>query len=135
VLVGPMMKTNRTVVIGCVISVAVALIAVWVLGVVFLSPFRMHEDVVQQLVSPDGKYTAMLSYRDGLTFGYYHVTLERPALWGFRRRDEVTEVASEGLDGIAWRGPRTLVIHFSCPENEFVLQAHQWHGVRIAYKR
>jgi hypothetical protein len=128
------MKTNRPLIIACISLVAVVLLGIWVLGVVFLSPFRMHEDEEQQLVSPDGKWTAVLSYRDGMTFGYYHVTLERPALWGLRRPHEVTEVASEGLDGIAWRGPQTLVVRYSCPANEFVVQELQWHGVRIVYE-
>ena len=76
----------------------------------------------------------MLSYRDGMTFGYQHVLLERTALHRLLAPAEVTEADSEGLDQIAWRDSRTLVVRYSCPENELVVRNRQWWGVRIIYQ-
>src|SRR5205085_2622404 len=54
----------------------------WAAWFYLMMPFGMWEEEAKSLVSPDGRYKATLSYRDGLTFGYQHVLLERAALHG-----------------------------------------------------
>ena len=63
----------------------------WAALLYLMMPFGMWEEEAKSLVSPDGRYKAVLSYRDGLTFGYQHVLLERTALHGLLAPAEVTE--------------------------------------------
>lgn len=104
-------------------------------GFFCLMPFSMHEEVQDVQLSPDGRYRATLSYRDGLTFGYYHVLIEDRRWHGLFAPDEVTEVASEGLTSIRWLAPRTLSVRWNCPEDEFVLRRQRWGSVRVVYEQ
>jgi hypothetical protein len=104
-------------------------------------PVHMQEDTEQQVVSPDGRRTAVLSYqyaRENPIDGIYHIALERPAFWCCRGSHEVTEVDATEIDGnrslhISWRAPETLVVRYSgtFPEDAFMVREHQWRGVRI----
>jgi hypothetical protein len=129
---------------GLVASYALFLL-LYCLVCFYVFPCHMRESIEQQLVSPDGRYTAVLSYqyaRENPIDGIYHVTLKRPAAWGFRRPHEVSGLDASEVDGerslwIAWRAPETLVLRYSgsFPEEAFTVREHQWHGVRIVYQR
>src|SRR5207245_5703777 len=74
----------------------IVVICIWYLSGMFRM-FEMQEEVALQIRSPDGQYKAVLSYRDGLTYGDYHVLLERTTPHARRGLDELSEPASEGL--------------------------------------
>jgi hypothetical protein len=94
----------------------------------------MHEDVYEDIVSPNGTYKAVFSYRDGLTFGYEHILLEDVRLHGLLAADEITEADESGLGPVKWRGDRTLVVSYSCPDDQLVVREERWRDVRITYE-
>lgn len=98
-------------------------------------PFRMRDEVQNVVYSPDGRCKAVLSYYDGVTFGYRRILLEDRRLHGLLVADEVSEACESGLDQIAWRDAHTLVVTYSCPENELVARDQQWRNIRIVYER
>jgi hypothetical protein len=128
---------------GCGIGLLLLLIVIggfiyWVSLV-----FGMHNQVYQQIKSPDGRYMATLAYRDGMTFGYFFVSLQTTAQWNPLQpndaipQDEVAEVAEEGLNTITWVGNHKLLVDynkFGIEEAQFVLQTKTWRDVRIAYR-
>jgi hypothetical protein len=107
----------------------------------FTLPFRMRDDISVQTRSPDQTYTATLCYKDGLTFGYQHITIDAAGWHLFGGHADVVEVASEGIVNIAWQGNRTLVVEYRGPRYKgdeedayFVTQDHHWRDVQILYK-
>lgn len=105
--------------------------------------FHMKNQVYSETRSPDGMSVATLAYRDGLTFGFYFVTLQPAAGWHPLQPDdpvpqtEVAEVAAEGLDAVTWHGPHTLVVTYEKSGEEhadFVLRKPRWRDVRIVYR-
>jgi hypothetical protein len=109
---------------------------------VSLTPFKMEDELQQTAVSPDGKYTARLFYKDGLTFGYGHITLET-GRWhplGYGHADLV-EVAAEGLMGVSWQDARTLAVAYDATRHKnpdcdtfFVSEPKAWRDVKIIYR-
>lgn len=97
----------------------------------------MWNTVEQTSTSPDGRYEGTLVYRDGLTFGYYFVTLKPTSFSVFNILDypykKVTEVAAEGLTGMSWSNKRTLVIDYDA-EAYFVQQDKSWRDVSLIYR-
>lgn len=124
-----------------------ALLAACLLGIVLDLPhtaaFRwLHsDDVVARAVSPDGKAIATARYYDTLTFGYYHVTLERPGTHPFGLGvDEVAEFAAEGFERLDWKDAKTLRVFFDATKHKdhledtaFVRQMDTWQDVTIVY--
>ena len=100
----------------------------------FLMAFRMHEDGRTEVISPDGRYCAVQSYYDGLTYGYDRVTLEDNALHGLLPAEEVSEAADEGLGPVTWRDRRTLVVQYYCPKDQLAVTQRRWRDVTIVYE-
>ena len=110
--------------------------------VISISPFGMQDEFQQKATSSDSRYIAKLFYRDGLTFGYQHITLEtsswHPFGYGYT---DLVEVASEGLMSVSWKNTRTLVIVYDGTKNKnsdcdtyFVTQPKAWGDVKIIYR-
>lgn len=104
-------------------------------------PFRMWDEVQDQARSPDGRYTATLCYKDGLTFGFQHVTLDAAGWHLFGGHADIAEADCEGLRRVWWQGNRTLVIDYDgtkhndqVEDTAFVRQDPRWHDVRIIYR-
>ena len=102
----------------------------------------MHNQIYQEVKSPDGSYVATLAYRDGMTFGYFFVCLRPSAGWHALGaddpipQDEVIEAAAEGIDHLAWQGNHTLVVQYEksgVEAAQFVSQPKAWRDVRILY--
>ncbi len=129
---------------GIGIGVIVMLIgAGWYIDRVFLAIGEMRNENCQELKSPDGKYVATLAYSDGLTYGYYFVSLKTIQLWhplGTNDpipKDEVAEVAAEGINDVSWHGNHKLVVEYVKSGDEaaeFTLRQKVWHDVQIAYQ-
>lgn len=115
------------------LSAAYGLLCVGFLFVML--PARMVDEADSVALSPDGRYNAVLSYYDGLTFGYERIRLEDRSLHSLLVPDEVSEADESGLDGIAWRDQRTLIITYSCPDSELVVRESRWRDVRIVYQK
>lgn len=127
---------------GAVFAVALAACAWWI-NSMMAKTFRMSNMVYQEAISPDGKYAATLAYRDGLTSGFYYVSLQPKAGWHHLQpddpilHDEIAEVAAEGLESLAWTWPRILIIDYDksgADKTQFVIQKKSWRDVRIAYR-
>jgi len=108
-----------------------------------MQALRMTNEDIRELRSPDGKYVATLAYRDGLTEGFYYVSLSPAKGWHHLQAndpipdDEVAEVAAEGLEKIAWAGSGKLIVTYdatSSEKAEFAFKKTVWHGVRIVYR-
>ena len=108
-----------------------------------MQTFRMTNQVYQEVRSPDGRYMATLAYSDGLTYGYYFVSLVPVTGWHRLQpddpipHDEVAEVAAEGLDTISWKGTDELVVNYEKSGTEaaqFVIQKRAWRDVHIVYR-
>ncbi len=104
----------------------------------------MHTDeVYARAKSPDGKYLAKLKYYDALTFGYYHVAIQKlGSKEPTASDDDVVEVAAEGLNSLHWKGKRVLVVDYDAtkhkdPEEDtlFVKKPRSWRGVKILYNQ
>jgi NADH:ubiquinone oxidoreductase subunit 6 (subunit J) len=107
----------------------------------FMEPFRMWDETQQTARSPDGAYTAKLLYKDGLTFGFQHVTIDMAGRHVFGGHADIAELASEGADAISWSGNRTLVISYDATRHKdpdcdtmFVSQLKSWRDVHIEYR-
>ncbi len=75
--VAQMKKSTKNWLIGIAMSVLIVFIALaWLANRQLNAIFGMTNQVYQETKSPDGNYAATLVYRDGLTFGYYFVTLQ-----------------------------------------------------------
>lgn len=109
---------------------------------------EMRSEIHQEVKSPDGKNVAVLAYRDGLTFGYYYITLQPILGWHHKSNalvtqeglTKITEVAAEGLEGVKWKDAQTLIISYNGKEHgddavEFVVQKKQWNSIRIVYRK
>jgi len=103
-------------------------------------PFRMWDEIQQEVRSPDHAYTATRCYKDGLTFGYQHVTLDAAGWHLFGGHVDVAEADCAGITGISWQGNRTLVIDYYNPTQNsddkdalFVAQDRHWGDVQILY--
>lgn len=105
-----------------------------------LLPFRMWDEIQHEVRSPDHAYTAAVCYKDGLTFGYQHVTLDAAGWHLFGGHADVAEADCADITGISWQGKRTLVIDYYHPtQNDdkdalFVTQDRHWGDVQILYK-
>lgn len=115
----------------------------WYIDRVFFAIGEMRNEVYQEVKSPDGKYVATLAYSDGLTYGYYSVSLQTIQLWhplgtnDSIPKDEVAEVAAEGVDHVSWHGNHKLVIDYEktgVEAAEFTLRQKAWRDVQIAYQ-
>lgn len=142
------MKLNlkRWLIAGCLVLLMLSGAGAWYVYEV-IPIYSMSNQVYQETKSPNGKYVATLAYRDGLTFGYYFVCLHSSEDWQSLGandsvpKDEVAEVAAEGLDSIAWQGDHTLIVNYvkSKPGKDndlaadFVLKHQSWNDVHIIY--
>jgi hypothetical protein len=120
-----------------VLAVMEGVLAGGLTALAVLPPFGMYNTVEQKVNSPDGRYQAILFYRDGLTFGYYFVAIKPTSFSPLHILDypntEIAEVASEGLSDVRWKDQRTLVIGYYS-DDPFVQQDKSWHDVKIIYK-
>jgi len=142
------MKLNlkRWLIAGCLVLLMLSGTGAWYVYEV-IPIGSMSNQVYQETKSPDGNFVATLAYRDGLTFGYYFVCLHSSEGWHSLGaddpvpKDEVAEVAEEGLDSIAWQGNHILVVNYvkSKPGKDnylaanFVLKHQVWKDVHITY--
>ena len=108
-----------------------------------MQAFSMHNQVHQETKSPDGKYVATLAYSDGLTYGYFFVSLQPSGGWHSLGsddpipKDEVVEVAAEGLDNITWQGNHTLIVKYVKSGDDaavFEVKQKSWKDVHIVYR-
>ena len=95
--------------------------------------FQMHPTTYSVVRSPGGRYEAHLIYYDGLTFGYYFVSVQDVSpLMRWLPVHEVAEAAAEGFDSIHWKDSRTLVISYDS-DASFVQKDRRWNDVSIQY--
>jgi hypothetical protein len=107
----------------------------------FLSPFRMWDETMATSTSPDGVYIATLYYKDGLTFGFQHVTVDRSGWHLFGGHAELAELACEGVAGLSWRDSHTLFVDYDGTKHpnrdydtEFVSRQSRWRDVQVIYR-
>lgn len=107
----------------------------------FSLPFRMQDSNIEAVSSPNGRYTAALSYYDGLTYGYQRVRISERGWNPFGETEAVVEMVDEGIIALRWRDANTLVVEYNdgrptdpnCP-SEFAFKMDRWRGVRIEYQ-
>ncbi|MEP6757242.1 MAG: hypothetical protein ABJA67_17180 [Chthonomonadales bacterium] len=110
------------------------------LSVCFM-PWRMDDEFQSEAISPDGVYKAVMSYNDGLTFGYQHLDIHKVhPWWPFEQDTEVTEMCESGIKQMHWDGPRKLVVEYYGSGHKdvelkdyIVYKADHFEGVNISY--